>query len=107
MKTNMKTKNEHNFLKLEIWKRAMDLSVEVFELTKTFPSTEMYSLTNQIRRSSYSVPSNIAEGSCQSTDKSFNRYLLIATGSLAELQTQLILSKRVGYSTDVEIEQIT
>lgn len=82
---------------LHIWKRSVDLAENVYKLTKQFPKEELYSLTNQIRRAVVSVPSNIAEGSQRTTTKDFAHFILIAKGSLAELQTQLLLSHRFAY----------
>jgi len=87
----------HNFRELKIWQVAMDISKEVFLITKEFPKEELYSLTSQINRSAISIPSNIAEGSSRSTDKAFIQFLDIALGSSYELETQLILSYSCKY----------
>lgn len=84
------------FKELKIWQKSVDLSLEN-SLTQNFPPFELYGLTSQIRRSAISVPSNIAEGSQRGTNKEFARFILIAKGSLAELQTQLIISTKLGY----------
>ena len=81
---------------LHIWQGAMRLVKAVYSATSTFPSSEIYGLTNQIRRAAVSVPSNIAEGHGRENDGDFRRFLAIARGSLAELQTQLILSGELG-----------
>ncbi len=87
----------HNFKELKIWNRAMDMVVEVYKTTEKFPSEEKYGITSQIRRSAVSVPSNVAEGAGKNSDKDFVRFLSIAQGSSYELQTQLILSQRLGF----------
>ena len=83
---------------LLIWQGAMKLVAAIYKATATFPAAEIYGLTNQIRRAAVSVPSNIAEGHGRENDGDFNRFLAIARGSLAELQTQLILSGELGFA---------
>ena len=85
------------FKKLEVWKRSLLLAKEIYRITKKFPKDETFGLTSQLRRACISIPSNIAEGSQRSSDKDFANFLAIALGSLAELETQLILSKELGY----------
>lgn len=86
----------HHYRDLQVWQRAMNVAVEVYELTKSLPATEQYGLTSQIRRCSVSIPSNIAEGHGRSNAE-FARFLTIARGSLSELETQLEIALRVGY----------
>lgn len=83
--------------RMDIWNLSMSLVEEVYELTQVFPSEEKFGLTSQMRRSAVSIPSNIAEGAARNSDKDFIRFLAIARGSLMELDTQLILSDRLGY----------
>ena len=83
--------------KLQLWKQSMDLVIEVYRATENFPAQEIYGLTNQTRRASVSIPSNIAEGAARQTKREFINYLHIAQGSLSELDTQLELAKRLGY----------
>ncbi|WP_426775157.1 four helix bundle protein [Lusitaniella coriacea] len=78
-----------------IWKRGIQLSVNCYRLTEKFPKSELYGLTSQIRRSSVSVPSNIAEGYGRRTKNEYIHFLHIALGSLRELDTQLIIAKEV------------
>ena len=87
----------HNFEKLVVWQKSMDLVTEVYSITKLFPKDELYGLTSQMRRAVISVPSNIAEGCRRRTTKDFNHFLTISFGSGAELETQLQISKRLGY----------
>jgi four helix bundle protein len=77
---------------LDVWKEAMKLAKEVYSLTASFPKEEIYGLSSQIRRASVSIPSNIAEGAARGTSKDFSRFLYISLGSLAELETQLLLA---------------
>lgn len=85
----------HKFKELNIWKKSIELSVDVYELTKSYPETEKFGLTSQIQRCSTSIASNIAEGSSRLSNKDFARFLQIDLGSAFELETQLIISKRV------------
>ena len=79
-----------------VWKRSVEICVICYQLTKHFPKSELYGLTNQIRRAAVSVPSNIAEGYGRTYKKEYVRSLRIALGSLRELDTQLIIAKKVG-----------
>ena len=87
--------NDHK--DLEAWKRAMNLAREVYRITSTFPQYEQFGLTSQLRRAAVSVPSNIAEGSARNYDKELVQFLYIAMGSIAEIETQLLLAKDFGY----------
>jgi four helix bundle protein len=86
-----------NYRDLVAWQRAMELAEQVYTATKPFPPDERYVLVAQLRRSAVSVPSNIAEGQGLRSDGAFGRHLSIARGSLCELETQLLLSARLGY----------
>ncbi len=85
----------------------MELAKKIFLITKSFPKEEQYGITSQIRRASVSVPSNIAEGSQRGSDKEFARYILISKGSLAELETQLILSEDFEYITSKKLNDLS
>ena len=87
---------------LEVWKKSMDLVEAVYKLMKQLPENEKYGLVSQIKRSSISIPSNIAEGAGRASTKEFIRYLDIATGSLSELETQLLLLERLGFCSTEE-----
>lgn len=82
---------------LDVWKKSMALVLDVYKNTQNFPSHELYGLTSQIRRSAVSIPSNIAEGAARNSDKDFIRFCYISLGSLAELETQLIISHQLKY----------
>lgn len=82
---------------LEVWKRSVELVVTVYELTKSFPKEELYGLTNQIRRSAVSIPSNIAEGAARNHKKEFIQFLYIALGSISELETHIIICEKISY----------
>ena len=85
---------------LDVWKLSMDLVEKLYKITANFPSDEKFGLISQIRRAAISIPSNIAEGAARRSDKELMQFLYISVGSLAELETQLILSKRLGYAED-------
>ena len=91
--------------KMDVWKLSIELVIDVYQLTKDFPAGEKFGLTNQMRRAAISVPSNIAEGSARKSQKECAHFLRIALGSLTELETQLIISKRLGFCK-LEMEQI-
>ena len=86
-----------NYKKLKVWQKAMDLTVEVYELVKLLPKEETYALSDQMRRAVVSIPSNIAEGQGRNSDKEFIQFLSIARGSLWELETQIEICVRIGY----------
>ncbi|PSB02974.1 four helix bundle protein [Merismopedia glauca] len=79
-----------------IWQKSVKLSINCYRITKHFPKEELYGLTSQIRRSSVSIASNIAEGYGRVSSKEYVRFLQIANGSMRELDTQLIIAREVG-----------
>ncbi|MBA0884074.1 four helix bundle protein [Flavobacterium undicola] len=85
----------HQFEKLKIWQKAMDIAVHVYEISSFLPNDEKFNLIHQIKKCAVSIPSNIAEGSGRNSDKEFIQFLGIANGSTFELITQLILAKRL------------
>lgn len=95
-----------NYTKLEVWKFSRDLVKLVYLLTKSFPQDEIYGLTNQMRRSAVSVPSNIAEGLGRQSNKETIHFLYIAKGSLNEVETQLYLSFDIGYISEEELKSV-
>ena len=82
---------------LDAWKLSMDLVIDVYRQTDSFPNREKYGLIDQIRRATISIPSNIAEGAARHTKKEFINYLHIAQGSLSEMDTQVELAARLNY----------
>ncbi|MGL4513946.1 MAG: four helix bundle protein [Lacipirellulaceae bacterium] len=86
-----------NYRDLIAWQKAMDLAEQVYALTQSFPPDERFGMTSQLRRSSVSVPSNIAEGQGRFSDRDFHRFLSIAHGSLREAETQLELATRLRF----------
>ncbi len=89
-----------DYTKIEAWKRSDDLTVAIYERTRTFPKEEIYGLTAQLRRAAYSVPANIVEGSARESKRDYLHFLYIARGSLSETQYFLHLSHRLGYLSD-------
>ena len=87
------------FRDLQIWQRSHKLTLEIYRITKEFPKSESYGLVSQMRRSSSSIPTNIAEGCGRNTEKDFARFLDNAMGSASELEYQLILAYDLQYIT--------
>ncbi len=89
---------------LIVWQKSMDLLVEVYRLAKKLPKEETYGLSDQMRRAVVSIPSNIAEGKNRSSGKDFLRFLFIARGSRAEVETQLLACIRLNYLEEDDVE---
>jgi four helix bundle protein len=94
-----------DYTKIGAWKLADDLTVGLYERTRTFPREEIYGLTSQLRRAAYSVPANIAEGSSRGSKRDYLHFLYIARGSLAETQYFIHLARRLGYLEMTEAEK--
>lgn len=86
-----------NHKDLAVWKESMKLVKEVYLLLKSYPSYEQFGICSQMRRAAVSIPSNIAEGAGRNSDKELLRFCLISQGSLAELETQLLISAELDY----------
>lgn len=91
---------------LMVWQKAMDLVTDVYRCTRSFPRDETFGLSAQMRRSSVSVPSNIAEGKGRRTTKELVQFLFNARGSLLELQTQISIAERLEYLSEEEVTQL-
>ncbi len=96
-----------DFQKLLIWQKSHLLTVKIYTLTQSFPKQELYGLTSQMRISAASVPTNIAEGCGRNSNPELKRFLVIASGSLAELHYQLILCHDLKYLSDQSFEELT
>ncbi|MGD0912467.1 MAG: four helix bundle protein [Terracidiphilus sp.] len=94
-----------SFRELVVWQRAMQLTVAIYRITKEFPREELYGLTNQLRRSAVSVPSNIAEGQGRLSIGEFKQFLGIARGSNFELQTQLEIVRALNLGSSAQIDE--
>jgi four helix bundle protein len=95
-----------SFRDLSVWRKSMDLVVACYKLTQGFPASETYGLVSQIRRSAVSVPANIAEGHARKRTGDYLHHLSIASGSLAELETHILIAVRLGFVGEVEVGPI-
>ena len=96
----------HNYNNLQIWQQAMDLVEDIYKLTASFPTEEKFGLVSQMTRAAVSIPSNIAEGAGCNSDKDFAHFISIAIGSLYELNTQIVLSERLGYINQIQSQEL-
>ncbi len=97
----------HRFKDLEIWKKSRFFCSKIYTVTSSFPNEEKFGLTNQLRRASVSIPSNIAEGSSRQSNKDFARFLEIAIGSAYEIETQILISSDLGFITPQDLIELT
>jgi len=88
---------KHNFKKLRIWQESLELVIDTYKMTKSFPTEEKFGLISQLNRCSVSIPSNIAEGTSKSSDKHFKTYLENSLGSAFEWETQIIIAYKIKY----------
>jgi four helix bundle protein len=91
---------------LKVWQKGIELVKSIYEITKSFPISEQFGLTSQMRRAAVSIPSNIAEGCGRNSNKELTHFLYIALGSSAELETQLIISQELNFLEREKSEQI-
>ena len=91
---------------LDVWKRSLEFVMDIYKISRNFPKEEMYGITSQIRRSAVSIPSNISEGAARSSDKEFAHFISISLGSIAETETQLIITRNLGYISEVDFNQL-
>lgn len=96
-----------SFKDLKIWQKGIEIVKEVYELTKFFPKEELYGLTSQIRRSAISVPANVAEGFKRYHNKEYKQFLHIALGSVAELETELIITKELDFISESQLASLS
>ncbi len=94
-----------NYKDLIVWQKSMTFVTTIYRLTQSFPNDERFGLTNQLRRAAVSVPSNIAEGHARQSDPEFARFLAIANGSLAEVDTQMAIASNLGFISDETSQQ--
>ncbi|MBB1193102.1 diversity-generating retroelement protein bAvd family protein [Flavobacterium sp. SOK18b] len=97
----------HRFKDLEIWKKSRFFCSKIYTVTSSFPNEEKFGLTNQLRRATVSIPSNIAEGSSRQSNKDFARFLEIAIGSAYEIETQILISSDLGFITPQDLIELT
>ena len=91
---------------LDAWKLSVELVVLIYQLTSTFPKEEVFGLTNQIRRAAVSIPSNIAEGAARNSNKELIHFLHISLGSQQEIDTQLLIAKKLEDLTEDQYNEI-
>ena len=92
---------------LDVWKKAISFVSDIYKITESFPDSELFGLTNQIRRASVSIPSNIAEGAARTSLKEFNQFLSIALGSIAEIETQLMIAMNLQFISTEKHKELT
>jgi four helix bundle protein len=97
---------EENYQDLIAWQKAMDLVEGVYRATRGWPKEELYGLINQVRRAAVSVPANVAEGQGRRSSQEFLHHVSIAHGSLREVETHLLISRRLGYSDEATCEAV-
>jgi four helix bundle protein len=90
------------FRELVVWQKSMDLAVLVYTLVERFPDSERFAMSGQITRAAVSVPANIAEGNARGSKREFAQFIAIARGSLAEVETYILLAIRLGYVTEAD-----
>lgn len=95
-----------DFRELKVWERSHRLTLTIYKVASTFPQSELYGLTSQIRRASSSIPANIAEGCGRGSEAEFARFLQIALGSASELEYQLLLSRDLDLLSPSEYESL-
>lgn len=92
--------------RLNVWKRSIEFVSDIYRFTANFPDTEKFGLITQMRRSAVSIPSNIAEGAGRGSKREFRNFLSYSQGSISELETQLIISSRLGFINKIELEPL-
>ncbi len=108
VKSGMETrKKARHYKELLVWQKGMALAREVYKMTASFPGDERFGLIAQMRRAAVSVPSNIAEGQARRGTREFLQFLSHSEGSLAELETQILLSMELGYCRGATVENIS
>lgn len=96
----------NNYKELKVWQKSIELAEEVYKITLNFPVEEKFGLISQIRRSAVSIPSNISEGAGRNSNKEFRNFLGIANGSSNELNTQLLISVKIGYAKEENLKLV-
>ncbi|MCD6013242.1 MAG: four helix bundle protein [Flavipsychrobacter sp.] len=96
----------NNFRELIVWQKSIDLVVRIYEVTKKFPESEKFNLVSQMQRCGTSIPSNIAEGAGRNSAAYFKQFLTVAIGSAYELETQLVISKKLNYVNEEIYNQL-
>ena len=100
------TETINSYKDLIVWQRSIELVTSIYKLTERFPATEIYGLTSQMRRSSVSIPSNIAEGRRRGTRKDYLQFLRVAYGSGSELETQLLIAQKLSFGDNLAYNRV-
>ena len=95
-----------SYKELTVWQHSYSLGLDIYTITKKFPADEKFGIVSQLRRAALSIPSNIAEGSKRGTRKDYRSFIIIAYGSGAEIETQLLFCRDLGYIKDVEYSSL-
>ena len=95
-----------SYEELDVWQKGVSLAIEVYKVTELFPRSERFGLTGQIRRAATSIPANIAEGWGRGSTKEYIQFLLVARGSLLELETHLVISQKLNYVKEEQLEDL-
>lgn len=95
-----------SYRELIVWQKAVQLVVDCYRATSGFPKSEIYGLTSQIRRAATSIPANIAEGYGRGSRKEYLQFLIVAQGSLKELETHFIVAQKLNYLTDAQLSRV-
>ncbi len=93
-----------SYEELGVWQKSVSLAIEIYKTTERFPQMEKFGLTGQIRRATTSVPANIAEGWGRGSTKEYIQFLLVARGSLLELETHLIIAQKLNYLKEEQLQ---
>lgn len=94
-----------SFRDLTVWQRSVELAITIYELTSSFPDSERFGLTSQLRRASVSIASNIAEGYGRSTRGEYIQFLGHARGSTSEVETQIVIAKALGFGSEANLQK--
>jgi len=95
----------NSYKELIVWQKSVELVLEIYRLTDNFPKSEIYALTSQMRRAAVSIPSNIAEGYSRRHRQEYIQFIKVAFGSGAELETQIVVAKKLGLASDRKFER--
>ena len=95
-----------NYQKLEVWRKAVDLTVDIYSIVKSFPTDERFALVSQIKRAVTSIPINISEGCGRNTSKELAQFVHIAQGSASELECEILISTRLNYISETDSQAL-
>jgi len=96
----------HQYKELKVWQKSIDFAVDLYQSTRTFPKEELYGMTSQLNRAVVSIGSNIAEEAGRNSDKEFSQFLSYSYGSICEVDTQLIIARRLRFIDEEKFENL-